>query len=130
MPSSTLDRGSLDWGRRLLALWIGVLAGPVAWAALLETNYALSYVACEQRHSWMLHLSTVVALALVAAAAYSAWRAAPPLGEHELPSANPHEIAVLRARFMAIGGLTLCGFFTLVILATEIPAAVLNPCSW
>jgi hypothetical protein len=130
MPSSTLDRGSLDWGRRLLALWIGVLAGPLAWAALLETNYALSYVACEQRHSWMLHLSTVLALGIVGLAALVAWRAAPPLGEHELPSADPREIALLRARFMAIGGLALCAFFTVVILATEIPAAVLDPCSW
>ena len=66
MPSSTLDRGSLDWGRRLAALWIGVLAGPLTWAALLEVNYTMSYVACEQRHSWMLHLATGIALTLIA----------------------------------------------------------------
>jgi len=61
-----LDRGSLDWGWRLAALWTGLLAGPVVWAALLETNYALSYVACEQRRTWMLHLSTAVAILLIA----------------------------------------------------------------
>ena len=130
MRSSTLDRGSLESGRRLLALWIGILAGPLAWAALLQTNYSMSYVACEQRHNWMLHLATAVALGLIALAAVTAWRAAPPLGHHELPSIDPAETAFLRARFMAIGGLALCVFFALVILATEIPALVLNPCSW
>lgn len=130
MRSSTLDRGSLDWGRRLAALWLGVLAGPVVWAALLQTNYTMSYVACEQRHSWMLHLATVVALGLIALAAYLAWRAAPPLGHHELPSTDPAETGLLRARFMVIGGLGLCAFFALVIIATEIPVLVLNPCSW
>jgi hypothetical protein len=128
MPSSTLDRGSLDWGPRLAALWIGVLAGPVAWAALLETNYVLSYVACEQRHTWMLHLATAAALGLIALAAYAAWRAAPPLGSDETPSVDPSETALLRARFMAIGGLGLSGFFAVVIIATEIPALVLQPC--
>jgi hypothetical protein len=125
-----LDRGSLDWGRRLAALWVGVLAGPLTWAALLEVNYTMSYVACEQRHSWMLHLATGVALALIALGALVVWRAAPSLGRHELPSTDPAETAVLRARFMAIGGLALCGFFFLVVLATEIPVLVLPPCSW
>jgi hypothetical protein len=130
MRSSTSDRGSLDWGRRLLALWIGVLAGPLVWASLLQTNYTMSYVACEQRHTRMLHLATAVALALIALAALTTWRAAPPLGHHELPSVDPDETALLRARFMVIGGLALCVFFALVIVATAIPALVLNPCSW
>ena len=130
MRSSTSDRGSPDRGRRLLALWIGVLGGPLVWAALLQTNYTMSYVACEQRHTWMLHLATVVALALIVLAAFTTWRAAPSLGHHELPSIDPEETALLRARFMAIGGLALCAFFALVILATAIPAVVLNPCSW
>jgi hypothetical protein len=106
------------------------MAGPLAWAALLEVNYTMSYVACEQRQSWMLHLASLVALALIAAAAWAAWRAAPGFGSHEEPSVDPAETAVLRARFMAIGGLALCGFFALAVLATEIPALVLPPCSW
>ena len=129
MPSSTLDRGSLDWGWRLAALWTGVLAGPVVWAALLETNYALSYVACEQRHTWMLHLSTAVAILLIALAALWLARAAPPPGEESEPSIDPRDTAVLRARFMVAGGLALCVWFTLVILATEIPVIVLHPCT-
>jgi hypothetical protein len=132
MPSSTLPRGSFDWGGRLAALWIGVLAGPLAWAGLLEANYVLSYVACEQRQTWMLHLATAAALALIALAASMAWRAAPPLADDpttETPSQDPGDTAVIRARFMAIGGLALCAWFAIVIMATEIPALVLKPCT-
>ena len=132
MPSSTLRHGSFDWGPRLAALWIGVLAGPVVWASLLETNYVLSYVACEQRHTWMLHLSAAIAIGLIAAAALVAWRAAPRLTPHpnvHEPSAEPADTGEIRARFMAIGGLALCAWFVVVILATEIPAVVLQPCT-
>jgi hypothetical protein len=124
-----LRRGSLDWGPRLAALWIGVLAGPVLWAANLEVNYALSYVACEQRHTWMLHLSAIVSVTLIALAALTLWRARPPGFDDSGPSVAPEETAVLRARFMVIGGLAFCAWFTLVILATDIPVLVLKPCT-
>jgi hypothetical protein len=124
MPSSTLRHGSFSWGPRLAALWAGIAAGPLTWAALLETNYVLSYVACEQRHTWMLHLSAVVALALVGLGALAAWFAAPPLRGDTTAST-----AVARARFMAVGGLILCAWFALVIIATEIPVVVLHPCT-
>lgn len=131
MPSSTLRHESFDQGPRLAALWIGMLAGPLAWAALLETNYVLSYVACEQRRTWMLHLTAAIALALVAGGAGLSWRAAPPPGDdgEHLPSFDPVETAVVRARFMAIAGLVLCAWFALVIVATEIPVLVLKPCT-
>jgi hypothetical protein len=132
MPSSTSRRGSCDAGGRITALWIGVLAGPFAWSALLETNYILSYVACEQRQTWMLHLAAAVALALVAAAASFTWRAAPHGlsydGEREV-STDPVATEVVRARFMAISGLALCAWFAVVIIAMEIPVLVLKPCT-
>jgi hypothetical protein len=99
------------------------------WAALLETNYVLSYVACEQRHTWMLHLTTLVALALIGTAAFLAWRAAPPLRAGEQPSSDPASIAVDRARSMAIGGLALCVWFAIVIIATDVPVEVLKVCT-
>jgi hypothetical protein len=123
MPSSTLRHGSFDWGWRLAALWGGVAAGPLAWAIQLEANYALSYVACEQRHTWMLHLVTIAALLIVAAGAFAAWSARPPL-----TVAGPSSAGEDRSRFMAVGGLAMCAWFTLVILATEIPAVVVHPC--
>jgi hypothetical protein len=124
-----LPRGSFESGWRLLALWAGLLTGPLAWAALLQTNYVLAYVACEQRQSWMLHLATGVALALVAAAAVIAWRAAPALGADDHEADDPRVASLLRARFMAMGGLALCAFFAIVILATEVPVLLLHPCT-
>jgi len=129
MPSSTLRRGSLDWGGRLASLWIGVLAGPVLWATNLEVVYALSYNACEQKNAWMLHLSTGVSIALIALAAWNLWRARPEGVDDAEPSTDPRETAVVRARFMTIGGLALCAWFALVILATDIPVMVLKPCT-
>ena len=106
-----------------MALWLGLAAGPLAWAALLEVNYVLSYVACEQRHTWMLHLATAIALAIVGAGGLAAWTASPPLGGATSATGEA------RARFMALAGLALCAWFALVILATEIPTLVLNPCT-
>jgi hypothetical protein len=114
---------------RLAALWFGLFAGPLAWAGLLETDYVLSYVACEQRQTWMLHLSAGVALAFVAAGALSSWRAAPPPRPDDTTSLCSVDTAEVRARFMATGGLVLSSWFALVILATEIPALVLHPCT-
>ncbi len=128
MPSSILRRDSSDATPRWVALWIGVAAGPMAWAALLETNYVLSYVACEQRHKWMLHLSTFVAIAIVCAGAAIAWRAAPPFGDESEPSTNPNATALLAARFLAMAALVFCGWFLIVILATHVPVLLLGPC--
>ncbi len=129
MPSSTLPHGSSEPPQRLLALWTGILAGPLVWATLLQTNYVLSYVACEQRQSWMLHAATGTALLLIAAAAFTAWRAAPPLHEEAHAASDPAEASLLRRRFMALAGLAFCAWFAIVILATEIPALLLHPCT-
>lgn len=128
MPSSILRRGSFDGGPRLAALWFGMLGGPLAWAAVLETNYVLSYVACEQRHTWMLHLATAFALAIVALAAVCAWRAAPPAGAEDAASIDPDETAIVRARFMALAGLALSVWSAIVIVAMHVPVLVLQPC--
>jgi hypothetical protein len=106
-----------------MALWIGLAAGPLAWAALLEVNYVLSYVACEQRQTWMLHVATVASLAVVGLGAWAAWAAAPPLRGATSAAGEA------RARFMAVGGLALCAWFALVIVATEIPVLLLHPCT-
>ena len=129
MASSTLPHGSSEPAARLLALWAGILAGPLAWAALLQTNYVLSYVACEQHHKGVLHLATAIALGVVGAAAFAAWRAAPALGDEEHVGGDPADTSLLRRRFMALAGLALCAWFTIVILATEIPVLVQHPCT-
>src|SRR3954465_12897858 len=117
MPSSTLRRAS-HAPRRGAALTAGVLAGPLVWLTLLEVNYVLTYVACEQRHDWMLHLASAVALVLVALAGLGAWRAGT-TGPIEAPTVNQDETSELRARFLAYGGMLMSAWFIIVIIATE-----------
>lgn len=106
-----------------------MLAGPVVWAANLQVNYTLSYVSCEQRHSWMLHLTTLASVVLIGLAALALWRARPGGTDDSAPSIDPRDTAVVRARFMVVGGLAFCAFFALVILATDVPVLVLKPCT-
>src|SRR4051812_29361685 len=50
--------------RVLLLLWLGVLLGPVSWAAQLQCVYALSEQACKGNVSLLsLHLTTALCLA-------------------------------------------------------------------
>ena len=97
------------------------------WLTLLEFNYVMTYVACEQRHDWMLHLASAVALALVALAGLGAWRART-AGPTEMPTMSQDETSALRARFFAYGGALMCAWFIIVIIATEIPVIVYQPC--
>jgi hypothetical protein len=107
-------------------LWAGLAAGPLAWAAQLEVNYVLSYVACETRTTWMLHVSTAVALVVVGLGAAASRRA---LRASSTFTPAPDDAAMGRTRTMAIGGLVLCAWFALVILATDVPALMLRPCT-
>ena len=129
MPSSISRRASFDSAGRQAARWAAVAAGPLVWAAVLQTNYVLSYVACEQGSNWMLHLATLVAVAIVLVAAVGGWHARPTLGNESESSTEEERTALLRARFLTYAGLGLCGWFTLVILAMEVPASLLQACN-
>lgn len=128
MPSST-SRPAWPDARRTLALWIGLLAGPFLWAGVLELNYVMSYAACESSRTWYLHAADGAAAAIVALAAWTAWRSGPPADEdRETP---PLGLATreLRAQWMSMGGVVVSLWFVLVILAMEIPTSVLPPCT-
>jgi hypothetical protein len=132
MPSSTSRHGFRDahQPRRVLALWTGVLAGPLVWLGLLEVNYVLSYVACETRQTWFLHLATAVAAALVAGAGFCAWRAGH--GPAELPEPLTAPVSAdtcdARTRWMAHAAVASSAWFILVILSMSIPVVVLGTC--
>jgi hypothetical protein len=113
---------------RTARLLIGILAGPLAWAAVLQANYVMSYVACEQRSTWFLHATMLAAAALVGLAAWLAWRSGPPAANGSgQPPVTP-QTAESRARWMSLSGVVLSLWFLAVILAMEIPVLVLRPC--
>ena len=89
-----------------------------------------SPVACETRHTWFMHLATGIAVVLVAAAGFGAWRASDGsmMTEEEQSAPLSDETHRQRARWMAFGAVVFSGWFILVILAMEIPIIVLQEC--
>jgi hypothetical protein len=132
MPSSTSPHASRDAhdAKREIALWTGVLAGPTIWLTLLEVHYVMSYVACETRAMWFLHLATLIALAIVAGAGMWGWSAG--RGPRDLPepltAPISYETSDARARWMGHASVVLSAWFILVILTMEIPIIVLRTC--
>jgi hypothetical protein len=107
-----------------------VLAGPTIWLTLLEVHYVMSYVACETRATWFLHLATLIALAIVAGAGMRGWSAG--RGPRDLPkpltAPISYETSDARARWMGHASVVLSAWFILVILTMEIPIIVLRTC--
>jgi hypothetical protein len=108
--------------RRRAVVWSAFLAGPLAWFALLQTNYALVHWACATGHAAVIRLLPVGALAIAAAAVVASWRAS---------RTSPPEdgTPVGATRFLASLGMALGVLFVLVIVATLLPTFVLPPCS-
>ena len=115
---------------RLLAVWAGLLTGPIVWLTLLETNYVLAYVACEMQQTWFIHLAIAVAVLIVAAAGYAAWGASfgSPAADETLTHPLSDDTRRQRTRWMSLGGIAFSAWFILVILAMEVPVLVLREC--
>lgn len=113
----------------LLALWAGLLAGPVVWLIQFQTNFTLVPILCKSgARNLALHAVFVVALLLVAAAGLLAWRNFQAAGA---TSRDESEAGVIpRTRFMSVLGLLVTGLFFLIIVAQWIASWVFGPCQW
>jgi hypothetical protein len=105
--------------------WAGVFAGPLAWFASQQASYALVPWACHGGPLLAIHLTNLVALAVVTLAGALAWREWRRAGNGLSDEGAPPEG---RARFLGLMGLTLSGLFGMVILAQTIGAFVFGPC--
>jgi hypothetical protein len=120
-PTDQITERRLD-----LALWAGILAGPLAWGLHLQVSYSLTQTACDTGHQWLFHLVSLGALLLAAAGGVNArrlWRRLP------AGSMNEGEELWTRSRFMALFGMAFSAFFALVILAQWIPSWILGACA-
>jgi hypothetical protein len=112
---TTADRGALT------LLWIGVLAGPVAWFVELEASYALTDWVCRHGHPWLLHVTTVIAVGLAIAGIPAAARGRR-IWNERLPASGR------TGAFLGTAGLWLSLLFSMAILASVLPKLLLSPC--
>ena len=106
-------------------LWVGVLAGPIAWAFDEGVSYAITPHACSTGAFYQLHLLSAFSFALAMAGFFVArWQhARVPEGAYD-EGGSPRD----RSLFMARVGMAASLGFALVIIALSVPKFVLSPC--
>jgi small-conductance mechanosensitive channel len=110
---------------RDLALWTGILAGPVVWLLSFEANFALAPWACEFNNKLALFLVAIFALVLVAGSGLLAWCEWNATGK-VWPGGAGGPLA--RERVMAGCGILLSAMFFVVIVAQAVPNLLLGAC--
>jgi hypothetical protein len=111
-------------------LWSGLLAGPLVFLAVLQANYVLSYVSCETRDTWFLHLSTLTGVLLVSLVGWRCWveAVAGELFESSSGDTVGQRASESRAAWMGYAGAGISAWFALSIAALDIPVLVLRTC--
>ena len=103
----------------------GLLAAPLVWAAQMQAGYSLGTMYCVDRNRLLLHLVTLVSLAIAAAGTWIAWRAWRAIGE-DWPADEGGPPG--RTRFVAaVGTISSAGFF-IVIFAQGLPSFFFPVC--
>jgi hypothetical protein len=125
MTASQTGENEKSEKRRDLALWTGILAGPVIWLFQFEAKFALAPWACVTQAKLALYAVAIAALLLTAAAGILSWRQWTALGR-EWP--GPGGGSIPRSRIMAITGVVFSAGFFIVTLAQIIPEAMLGAC--
>lgn len=110
---------------RDLALWTGILTGPIVWLISFEALFALNPWACIFQTKLTLYIVSIVAFALSGASGLLAWRQWNQLGREADPRGGD---ALSRSRIMAFGGVILSTLSCLIIVAQAIPELILEAC--
>jgi len=111
--------------RGKLALWIGLVGGPLLALASLHLSYAVVPWSCNAGRELPLHLIAAAALLLAAGTFWLAWRDWTRTGRR-WPGEEGDVVG--RSRFMATLGVLLAAFFSLVIVAMWVPVLVFSSC--
>jgi hypothetical protein len=105
----------------LARLWVGILAGPLAWAAIEVISYTATAHECSTGSRLLFHILTVTGLICCAVGLIAARSVA---AIYPTTSDARDE----RIRSMAVSGMTLSFAFAVVIVAMSIPYWILSPC--
>jgi hypothetical protein len=104
--------------------WIGLLAGPFAWALDEEISYFLIGWSCHAGRHWPTHGVSAAALLLIIAGSLLSWRD----WRQRAGAGDTDNRAAARARFLALSGFMLCLLFGLVVLADAFAKFMFDPC--
>lgn len=118
----TDPRTDIAGGKRLAALWAGILVAPAAFAANLQLGYLLVHPACLRNDLTALHVVQVLCLAVALGGGLIARRA---LRTDRAGEAGERRD---RSRFLAGLGVWTSALFALAIVAQAVPSLVLHPC--
>ena len=110
--------------RTSLAIWFGMLGGPFAGLLNLMIDYPAVDRACVSDNSLILHIFTLVFLAVAIAAGLTAWTIRERIGERPSAAGDP----LARARFMTTVGLFTAAAGVFGILLQWIPIFFLGAC--
>ena len=106
---------------RLPSLWLGLLAGPMAWALQLPLVYALAVWSCDHVGMAALHVVSVLAIAAALGGGFASWRNLRRLD-------SPADAGAGTRRLMALLGLMTASLFGLVVLGSWLAVFLLSPC--
>ncbi len=107
-----------------LALWYGIVVGPVAWACCEAFNYMLTQHACSTGHFYVFNIISAITFLFALSGAGLAWTEFQKLGPGQEHGGTPHD----RSWFMAALGLATSLGFALAIIAMSVPHFILSPC--
>src|SRR5438128_4247813 len=91
--------------------WLGLVAGPLAWALDEEISYALAGWSCHAQRPLLTHFVSAAALALIIAGAILSWRDWQRRSNFGTADNEPPS----RARFLSLGGFALYLLFGLAV---------------
>jgi hypothetical protein len=105
-------------------LWLGLLAGPLAWLTQLAVSYPLVPLSCRVEWGAIFHLVTLVTALAAVAAGTVAWQ-----NWQQLRAEEGGGTQLERQRFMALGGAISGALFLVTIVAQWLPVLFIGPCA-
>jgi hypothetical protein len=105
------------------------MSSPVLWAAQLLLNYFLTPALCRSRRTWVLHLITAFFALVAGSALYFSARAWGRSAKVKPAAATPGSTeAIAQSQFLSVVATMTTVFFLTLIIATGVPAMVVDPC--
>jgi hypothetical protein len=109
----------------VVALWAGVLVGPLTVLTQLQANYALVLWSCKTGIKWPLHLVSLLALFFTIAAGTLSCTNWFLLSDRAVEDGAG---SISRSRFMAVLGTLVSILMSTVIIAMWLPIFLYGPC--